>query len=657
MKTYITILTAFVLMQFSFAQETNNVLLTIDGHQITKDEFLRIYNKNSSIADDQKKSVDEYLDLFINYKLKVIEAVNQGYDTMSSFIKEMDGYTKQLAKPYLENNAAIDSFTLEAYQRSLEEVNVSHILLPLDRHALPKDTLAVYNKIVELRNKIIKGESWEKVIKDNSPKPDNPIGGDLGWFSVFRMVYPFESGAYNTPVGQVSVPVRTEYGYHLIRVNGHRPNRGEVLAAHILTYVPKNPTDVEITAAEQKIQKAYNELQQGASWKETVKKYSEHKSTAPIDGKLGWIKAGSAPDEILDMCFSLDTGNYSKPFRTQYGFHIVKTIEFKPVPSFDKVKADYQKKVKQAGAILDITREQLSERIKNEYGFKFYENNLDALYALADSTMRAGQWNPERAKDLNNPVFIIGDKTYTQYDIAKSVCTKKFGNPNLTLQMLIRKRLMTYIEEELNNYEMGQLPRKYPDYKNLLEEYHDGILLFNLTENQIWKKAIDDSAGLQKFYDSLPEKYSWETRLALTKYTYKDSLLSVNLLKLAKKHAKAGTSASELSKTLCPKDSLPCVSFVELKYEKGDNSVADSMIWKKGSYLISKDKENKILYYVDAILPQQTKTLKDARGLYTADYQAYLEKQWVQELRMKYPIQVNGEVLNQIRAEENQKHN
>jgi peptidyl-prolyl cis-trans isomerase SurA len=630
MKTSFTTIFVLILLNCSFAQDTVNTLLTIDNKPVTKDEFLRIYNKNSSIADDQKKSVDEYLDLFINYKLKVIEAVNLGYDTMSTFVKEMEGYTKQLAKPYLENNNAIDSFAREAYQRSLEEINASHILLRVDKHAIPKDT----------------------VIKDNSPDPENEIGGDLGWFSTFRMVYAFESGAYNTPVGQISLPVRTEFGYHLIKVNGRRPNRGDVNASHILAYIPRNPSDVEVAAAEQKIQKAYDELQAGVPWGDVVKKYSEHTATVGNEGNLGWLRAGSGPDELLDMCFSLDTGTYSKPFKSQYGYHIVKTLGFKPVQTYSEVEADYKKKVKQTGAIQEITREQVLQRIKTESGYKFYEANLDPLYAISDSTMRTGKWDPERAKDLKEPIFIIGDKTYTQYDIAKAVCSKRIGNPSLTLPMSIRKRLMTYIDDELFNFEMEQLPNKYPDYKYLLEEYHDGILLFNLTEDMVWKKAIDDSTGLQNFYDSLPEKYTWETRLALTKYVYRDSSLTAGLLKLAKKRVKSGTTADGLSKSLCPQDTIPCVSFTELKYERGDNSVADSMKWTKGTFLTSKDKENNILYYVDDVLPEQMKTLKDARGLYTADYQAYLEKEWVQELRKKYTIQVNAAVLNQIRMEE-----
>jgi peptidyl-prolyl cis-trans isomerase SurA len=652
MKTYFTLLIALITVQFSFAQESPDILMKIGDKSVTPEEFLRIYNKNSSIADDQKKSVDDYLDLFINYKLKVIEAENLGYDTIASFIKEMDGYTRQLAKPYLENNGPLDSFVLEAYQRTLEEINVSHLLLTLNVSAPPRDTLEVYNRILSIRDRIVnKGESWDEVIKAEST-PGNEIGGDLGWFGAFRMVYEFETAAYNTPVGQITMPVRTEYGYHLIKVNGRRKNRGELSVSHIMVIVPKNASELELSAAKEKIQNAYQELQQGTSWKDVVQKYSEHKKTLVRDGDLGWLKTGKVPDEILDAAFALDSGQYSQPISSEYGFHIVMKTGYKPVPTLESLRADYEKRVKTTSAVKNFTKGQILDKIKAENNYQFFENNLEPLYARLDSGIFSKTYNPEKAKDLTDPIFIIGDKTYTQYDVAKMISGRKFLANTPSFEISIRQRLFQMIDDKLYDYEISQLPRKYPEYRYLLEEYHDGILLFNLTEDKVWKLAVDDSAGLKNYYNSLPEKYKWEPRLAITKYTYKDSLLTSKLVKLAKKRVKSGLTAAEMSLTLCPNDSLPCVSFTEMKYEKGDNAIADSMKWAKGAYLVSKDKTNSLLYYVDNLLPEQYKTLADARGLYTADYQSYLEKQWIQELRNKYSVEINQELLSRIRAEE-----
>jgi peptidyl-prolyl cis-trans isomerase SurA len=650
MKNFIPILTFLLFAHPGTAQNTDTLML-IGEDAVSSDEFLRIYNKNSNIAEENQKSVDEYIDLFINYKLKVIEAENLGYDTLSSFIKEMAGYTDQLAKPYLENTQALDSFIAEAYNRQLEEINASHILLKLDKNALPADTARVYNQLVAWREQMLAGKAWSQVIEDESPDKENEIGGDLGWFSAFRMVYPFESGAYNTPAGGISMPVRTDFGYHLIRVNDRRSAQGEVMVSHIMTIVPKEPTELDKTAAREKINKAYAELEDGAAWNDVTEKYSEHRSTYKNGGKLGYIRTGNAPDAILEMAFSLDTFEYSKPFETQYGFHIVRPEKFKPIPEFKEVENDIQSKIRSTSEIVKITREQVQKNIKQEYGFGFFEESLDPVYELADSTMVTGTWDANIASGLTDTVFFIGDSVYSQFDIAQMIAERRITSRSSNLAIPIRQRVMDFIDKSVLAYERSRLSEKYPEYGNLLKEYHDGILLFNLTEDKVWRKAVEDTLGLEKFYNGLEEKYRWEKRIAITRYTYSDSSLTAALIPLAKKRSKNKLSATELAQKLCPQDStLACIKFVELKYEHGDNAVADSLSWKKGQYLTSKDKNNHVLFMVDDILPAQNKTLKDARGLYTADYQTRLEKEWIKELRAKYPVLVDQEVLAKIKA-------
>lgn len=651
MKKTISLLILILIPVFGFAQPSDT-LITIDGHVVDSEEFMRIYNKNSNIAEENQKSIDEYLDLFINYKLKVVEAENLGYDTVTSFIQEMESYTHQLAKPYLEKNQSLDSFVMEAYERQQEEVNASHILLKINKNSLPADTARVYNRIIALREQILAGKDWDQVIKDESRDPDNPIGGDLGWFSVFRMVYPFETAAYQTPVGEISMPVRTDYGYHLIKVNGRRPSKGEVKGAHIMTILPRNPNEVEKEAAWDKINKAYAALEAGADWDSVALEYSEHKSTYKRGGSMGYIRTGSAPDTLLETLFSLDTFEYSQPFPTQYGFHIVMPEAFKPNPPFEEVEADIRAKVRSTGDILRITEEQMMNNIKEEYGFAFNEEKLDTLYKLMDTTMYSGTWDPGVAAGLSDTVFFIGDTVYTQYDVAKFFAQRRVAVRVMALDMTMRARFLRMMDDKIVEYERIRLPQKYPEYKNLLQEYHDGILLFNLTEDKVWRKAVEDSAGLKTFYDTLAEKYMWEQRIAISKYTYADSSITDVLLPLAQKRAKSGLNASAISKIVCPEDSVPCITLTELKYERGDNAVADSITWKKKQYLISRDNQNIVLYVVDAILKPVEKTLEDARGLYTADYQTHLEDKWVADLRAKYEITVNRELLEELKSQE-----
>lgn len=647
MKKIFPLLAALFFIQLTNAQD---ILLTIDNHQISKDEFLRIYNKNSSITLEEKKSVDEYLDLFINYKLKVIEAQNLGYDTVGSFIKEMDGYRSQLAKPYIENTNITDSIVEVAYERLKTEVNTSHILLKLDKNATPRDTAKVYNKILGYRERLIKGEPWDELILKESPNPEDLIGGDLGWFGIGRMVYPFETASYTVPVGSISMPVRTEFGYHLIKVNGRRENRGEISLSHIMTLIPQNATEFEISAARERIDKAHSELENGMPWDSVVVKYSEHRASIKRMGSLGWLKTGTVPDELLSAAFSVPTGEYSQPIKTSFGYHIVRNDEIRPA-SAPKNADDFRKSVLQNSYVRGITEGQLLESIKKDYGFTFNNENLEELYVVADSGLYRRTWSPEVARDMRKVVFVIGDSSYTQYDVAKYVATNRLY-ARRELQSIVYNRAIDYMNGRIKAYGIAQLPAKYPEYKYLLDEYHDGILLFNLTEDKVWKRAVEDSAGLVEFYNNLPEKYRWESRVLITKYSYADSTLTGKLLKLAKKRMKKNLSAQDLSALLCPGDSVDCVNFSEVKYEKDDNSISKSINWKAKSYIKTKDKNGNVLYFVESVLPSQEKTLSDARGLYTADYQNHLEKLWIEELRKKYSISINDEVLQKVRQED-----
>jgi peptidyl-prolyl cis-trans isomerase SurA len=652
-KTLSLFATIFGLSTLIGQTSEQEVLLKINNKEVTKDEFLRIYNKNRGIETDNSLSVDDYLQLFINYKLKVEEAENLGYDTVPAFVKEMGGYKKQLSKPYLENDDMLESNCQMEYQRMHEEINAAHILVMHNFTASPKDTIEAYNKALSIRQRILAGEPFASVaaaMSDDKSAVEN--GGNLGWFSALRMVDPFENACYNLKVGEISDIVKTQFGYHIIRVNGRRPNKGDINVSHIFTSIPKNSTDAEKQTAKQKIEKAYSELIAGAAWDSVTAKYSEHPGTASKGGKLGWVNMNSIPSEFIDACYDMNPGEYSKPFLTNFGYHIVKLNETKPVAPYEELKSEISKKVKLSPAFVATTKETLTSRIKKEYGFKSFEENIVPFYTLCDSTVLRGKWDYNKAKDLTKPVLTIGDKTCTQFDFAKFIAEKKLYNVGISVPINIYNRFNDYIEKEVIAYEEERLPLKYPELRYLLEEYHDGILLFNLTEDVVWKKAIDDTAGLKSFYDQLPEKYSWGQRIVLTKYSYSDSTKLDALLKLAKKNSKGTVKAEEFSAKLCPTDSLPCVSITELKYEKGDNSLADSITWKPGSYLPTKDGNKFVLFYVKQILQPQTKFLTDAKGLYTADYQNYLEKNWINLLRNKYNIQINNEVLEGIKKEQ-----
>ncbi len=656
MKKTFLFLIGIVFFQLLYCQTGSDILMTIDTNKITRDEFLRIYHKNSNLQTGDQKSVDDYLNLFIDYKLKVIEAERLGYDTVSAFKKELSGYQDQLAKPYLEDRESYDNLTKEAYKRAITEINASHIVVAVDENALPKDTLAAYNKALAIRKRILSGEPFEEVARETSKDPSaKENGGNLGWFTAFQMVYPFESAIFKLPVGQISMPVRTAYGYHIMRVNAVRPYRGELLVYLILAYFSPKSSDEVKRAAKEKIDKAYAELENGTPWEEVVTKYSDHKGSAKQGGKLGWIKAGIVPDDFLEGCFATDSGKYSKPFLSAYGWQIVKIMDHKTIPPYDSVKKDYEEKIRNSETVNKIAKQNFLNKVKKEYGFKIFNDNIDKVFALVDSnSLVTGSWNADVAKDLQNTVVSIGNDQFSQYDFAKFLSDKIFQNRRAKFNTVKDKWTNEYVENKLFDYEKKQLPNKYPEFKQLIEEYHDGILLFNLTEDKVWQKAVQDTIGLKNYYSQFPEKYQWKERVQIAKYIYSDTALKANLLKLAKKRIKSGANAKEISASLCPKDTIPCINITDLKFERGDNPIGDSIKWNPGAYLIKKAKHKYNLYYVEKILPPQTKKFDEARGLYTADYQNVLEKQWLSDLRKQYTVSINKVVLEQIKSDENQ---
>lgn len=642
---------ALIILSLSLFSQSDNILMVIDGRKITADEFERVYNKNNNITPDaEQKSVDEYIDLFVNYKLKVIEAENLGYDTMKSFIDEFNGYTRQLAKPYLQNQEIKDKLVKEAYDRSLYEVDASHILIRVDENASPADTLKAYEKAMEIYSRIVAGEPFDEVAKATSDDPSVKENlGELGYFSAFRMVYPFETAAYNTSVGKVSKPIRTKYGYHIVKVNDKRPTKGSVEVAHIMTRIPQDASAPEIKAAKEKIDKAYHELMNGADWDGTVQKYSEHQRTREAGGSIGWLKTGQAPPEFLDPCFELDINGISKPIRTQGGFHIAKILNKKSAESFEEAKEKISNRVDNDPGRKEAIQILKDNELKEKYGFKMFANNADPVLNVLDSSIYDGRWDASLAKNLKDPVVKIADKVYSQYDFAQYLSKlnriKTLRKPFATI---IGENLNTFASEKLNDYAMDQLPNENPEYKNLLQEYHDGILLFNLTNDKVWKRAQEDSAGLEKFYKTAT-KYKWNERIDVNIYKYTDNSFSAKLPKLAKKQVKKNLDQTFIMQNLCPDDSVPCVSLTNKTYEKGQDAIADKLTWSKGaSTLLNEDNVN-YFYYVTNTYPVKDKGLNEARGLYIADYQTYLENQWVQELRAKYNIQINEDVLKSIK--------
>ncbi len=629
-----------------------SVLLTIGGEKVTRGEFLRIFIKNNPTGASgiDKKAVTDYLDLFVNFKLKVKEAKDMGLDTAKAFNAELRGYRKQLAVPYLTDKDVNESLLTEAYDRSKYDVKASHILIRVDENALPKDTAAAYKKILSIRDKILKGEDFAKMADMYSEDPSAKENkGDLGYFTVFNMVYPFESAAYTTPSGQVSMPIRTRFGYHLVKVVDKRQAQGTVRTAHIMVKIPKDAKQADIDAAKVKIDEVYNKLKAGESFEDLATKYSDDKASAKKVGELHWIGTGRMVPEFETASFGLGkAGDYSAPVLTQYGWHIIKLLEKKGVPPFDEVKNDYKSKIAKDSRS-EKGKEVLIARIKTQATFKEDPKALAEFYKVVDSTLYDGNWVTSKALALNKFMFSLGTTVYTQQDFAKYIGTHQVKRgKEVALAGVVNSLYAKFVEESALTYEDSQLENKYPAFRDLLNEYRDGMLLFEITDKKVWSKAVEDTLGLKGFYEQNKNSYLWGERVNATVFKCANADVAKRLRKYLKKNAKKNPTNEQILKEI-NKDSQLDLQIEEGVYAKGENEVVDKAGTVVGLSADIEAEKSVNIVRVNTVIPQQPKSIAEARGLITADYQNFLEKQWLENLRKKYATSVDKEVLESIK--------
>jgi len=640
----ITLFAFFVLSMSSFAQTTDPVIMTINNKPILKSEFEYIYNKNNSNNSLDKKTLDEYVDLFINFKLKVEEAKTQGIDTTKSFITELAGYRSQLTKPYLTDLKVDEALLHEAYDRSKEDVDVSHILIRIPQNASPADTLKAFNEINAIWKRVQK-EDFAKVAKEVSQDQQaEQNSGHIGWISAFRTVYPFETMAYNTPVGTISKPVRTAFGYHIIKTHARRNSLGEILVSHIMIFTSKGE-DAQNKKAKATIDSIYQRVLAGEDFGTLAKKHSMDKGSSVKNGELPWFGTGRMVPEFETAAFALkNAGDISQPIQSAYGWHIIKLLERKGFAAFEEVKADLERKVKRderanRGQHAFLTRSRLTNNYQENTTSvqEFYK--LLTKRTLTDSTFIA-----ETAK-LNKPLFSFAGKTFTQADFVRYL-KKSTATEKNTPSDIIDEKLNAFADKELLIYEDSQLENNYDDFRFLMQEYHDGILLFEVSNREVWEKASKDISGLQNYFNIHKVDYTWE------KPHFKGYVILCKdneTFKAAKSIVKKSDNDS-VEKYLRTRlnDSIQYVKVEKGLYVQGDNKIVDDQIFKiKNKYVPSSDYP---YYFVTGkLLKNKPEDYSDVRGLVTADYQEFLEREWIKALRAKYPVNVDQNVLKTVK--------
>lgn len=620
----VVILSAILLSGFARGQhDEDKKLFSINGTEVYDSEFIRVYEKNKDIVvEDERKGFDDYFDLFIDFKLKLTQARELKLDTASAYISELEKYREQLIQPYLQNPEATEVLIREAYDRTITEVNASHILIRLELNASPADTLKAFKKITKARNEIVNGASFDSIARKYSEDPSVEMNnGSLGYFSAFSMVYKFENAAYQTEVGHVSNPFRTQFGYHILQVIDRRKSPGEVQVAHIMV---KNDS-ANLNQSKDKIFEIYQKLEQGGDFANIAKEHSDDLSSAPKGGVLPKFGPGRMIGLFEDVAFGLqEEGNYSIPFQSEYGWHILKLLVKFPIPSYEELHAKLESKVKN-GSRSSYVERSLARKIGMDYKVVTYkaalqlypnindfENNRDTLLSV-QNIMYTGDDFFNYAKDFQKK--------------SKAECYEEFTN-----KMII-------------DYYKNHLEETNKEFRLTYQEYQDGLLLFELIQKEVWEKSEKDTLGLQKYFNSNRNKYKWNTRAELT-------IASCTRLEKAQlvRELLLEDINTDSIKNSVNEGARIHVLFSKGTLEEGSSKLPEKYSFSKGvSAIFEEEANNFTIIKVDTIFDPKLKELKETRGEVMNDYQNYIESQWVVALKEKYTVKIHQKNYKELK--------
>jgi peptidyl-prolyl cis-trans isomerase SurA len=650
----------------------DDVLFQYGSHQVTQSEFEYVFAKNNpEVENVSKQDLEDYLDLYIKFKLKVAAAVDMQVDTLPGVRNDLKVYLEQLFNSYVDKKI-IDTLINEAYERMKYDLHLSHILVQVSPNAKPEDTLKAYTRIMNIRSEILGGRPFDKVaVELSDDKYVKQNKGDIGYISGLLIpFYNFETTAYNTPVGKLSMPVRTRLGYHLIKVMDKRKAMGTVQLKHILVKFPKNPAPSDIEKARKKADSLYNLIENGASFDAVATANSDDKLSASKGGLMEPFGSGSMVPVFEDRAYALEKdGDMSKPFQSNIGFHIIKRVSRTPLKPLDEIRDQLKRKIQQDERY-QIARNRLIRQYKETHSFIQFNDRAEPLVTRLDSSILNASWKyvPKPADSVE--LFVIGNKSYYGVDLLRYIQKYQVRKRNGDFPELLDEYYRKFIERSVLEYGIEHEPG---DYNMIKKEYYEGIVMFAAMEKMVWTKAVQDSAGLQAYYDAHKNDHKWGERMVVDVYRIKgyvkkkiqdttsnppkDTVIivadSVYTMKLVNKAEKwigkkiPDFIVSKLNKKNAGRDN---VQYNRAKVLE-DNSDASRKLWKTqpGRYVKTKFEDGTYeIMMMDRMIGPEPKLLSEARGAFISDYQNQLEKDWINELKGKYPVKINMDVLDKM---------
>ena len=628
------------------AQNKKNVLLTINSNPVYSSDFTKVFNKNLDlVVEESQKNVAGYLDLFIDYKLKITEAYAQGLDKNQQYIKEFKKYEDQLAKKYIYDKRIVSKLVEEAYDRSLEEINAEHILVLSNLNDSPNDTLKAYNKIKEAHVKALKGENFTSLVIEYSEEPGaKKSKGKLGYFTAFQMVYPFENTAYNTNVGEISEITRTSFGYHIIKINDRRKKKPKINVSHIMIF---SNNDKKAEDPEERINELYAMIMQGEPFENIAKQFSEDKNTGVKGGQLKTFGPGDlkAP-KFENAAYSIkNEGEIIAPIQSAFGWHIIRLNEKFSIPSFEEQKDDIEKKVK-GGARALIVTQAINNKIIKKYGFKEGESYISYFNNYVNDSILSRKWTYSSIPLTENQIlFTIGDHdvTYTDYaeylrDNQKTI--KKYANKeSLLIDMYVR-----FKNETLKNYFKERLEVENTEYATIINDYRNGLLVYDVMNKNIWQIAKTDSTGLKNYYEKTKNNYNWKKRLDVDIYSSSDEITTKQVQTLLMR----GEESATIKKQINSDGKINIITISDV-FEIDQSELPEGLIPEKGVSDIKLNDGFYVVVNIKEVIEPTLKEFDEVRGTVISDFQTEIEKKWMQSLRDKYEVKINNKSLKKLK--------
>ncbi|HOV55418.1 MAG TPA: peptidylprolyl isomerase [Bacteroidales bacterium] len=659
MKKYLSIAILSIFLSLTLIGQNDKTLLVIENQKVPVSEFLDIYTKNNKNVDYSKASIDEYLDLFINYKLKLMEIQRLRLDTQKNFINEFQKYRDQLAQSYLIDKNTVDKLLNEAYNRIQNDVRVSHILVKLSPYANPKDTLKAYNKALEIRKKLLNGADFAKLAiemsDDNSARDQNTAdgrlipgnGGDLGYFNVFNMLYDFETAAYNLNVGDISLPVRTPVGYHIIKLTEKHPAIYRFKIAHILLMYPPNATTQDKESIKAKADSIYKEILSGADFAELANLHSEDKGSANKGGELPWLTPFRLVPSFVQPIYNHKPGDYIPPVETFYGWHIIKLIDKQSPPDFASVKQELLTKLYKDSRYL-LAQKKIADSLKQIYKIQYDKKLLvNIAKSINKDSLVKRSFKESQIPNLDHILVKIDDHSIYIKDFATYIKKNQslFTNTD-DIQIFVNKMFDNFLNDKILEIEKENLEKKNPKFAAQINDYKEGILIFNLMDQNVWSKAMQDTAGLKAYYETIKNKYLTDEKAKIGIFKTNDAKIAQKVQKTLQKNIqKSQLNPNLILSKINKKNNVVSYDSMVIETKK----LADIGLEKTVNAILSKENNNSYeIYWLQSIIAPQPKSLDEVRGLVISEYQTYLEKQWINELRSRYHWQVNDEVLKSL---------